>query len=97
MSQIEQNSGYWFVRNESGKGFRPAHQHARLLVPCYDVASGIFAAIFFWLLLTSPTQPWWLFHLAGVFGLAPLLAGMFFSGRGPISSLLLYSRQWRGK
>jgi hypothetical protein len=85
----------FFVRNEDGRGFRPTARRKQLLL-VWDVSSWVFIAIVAGVWISQGSVAWWLLAAAIPFAVAPWVAAMFFSGRGPIGALLYYGRRRRG-
>lgn len=95
MSQPANHPSAWFVQNKDGKGFR-ATKRGKAFLRLWDILSWLFAVVFFWMLITEPSVPWWLFVLAVPFSIAPLLGAMLVTGRGPLGAMLEMSRRLRG-
>jgi hypothetical protein len=96
MSGIQTETSRLFVRNENGRGFHPTVRGRRLL-RVWDVLSWVVAVIFFGTLLMQGSVPVWLLLGTAPFFIAPWAAAMFFSGRGPIGSLVHYARRMKGQ
>ena len=85
-----------FVRNESGRGFRPTARGQRLL-RVWEVASWALIATIIGVYLIQGSVPWWLLVVGLPFAIAPLIMMMLFTGLGPIGALIHYGRRIGGK
>ncbi len=96
MSSSQAHESGLFVRAEDGRGFRPTKRGA-VLLRVWDVLSWIVVLVVLTTWVMQGSVPIWMIVLVVPFAIAPFLAAMFFSGRGPLGALVHYARRTGGK